>query len=128
MAITVQEYYDLLVTTSANSGFPSIRAEDDGRNYCRYRNSDGKKCAFGVLIPDDKYNPDMECGQVGEILKRYMFLNEYIPSGMNINDLQNIQYIHDDLATSLKQEWSHGLFVARLNKERCFDNCTKVAN
>lgn len=27
---------------------------------CVYRAPDGKKCAVGCLIPDDKYNPSME--------------------------------------------------------------------
>lgn len=27
---------------------------------CRYRTRDGRKCAIGMLIPDEKYEPDME--------------------------------------------------------------------
>ena len=27
---------------------------------CRYRTADGKKCAVGCLIPDDRYTPDLE--------------------------------------------------------------------
>lgn len=28
---------------------------------CAYRGNEGMKCAAGVLIPDDKYEPEMEC-------------------------------------------------------------------
>ena len=31
---------------------------------CAYRSSDGSKCFVGVLIPDDKYNPLLEGGEV----------------------------------------------------------------
>lgn len=33
---------------------------EDGK-YCRYRGDDGLMCAAGIMIPDEKYTPDMEC-------------------------------------------------------------------
>jgi hypothetical protein len=31
-----------------------------GTNWCKYLNPDGLKCAAGILIPNDQYNPEFE--------------------------------------------------------------------
>ena len=46
---------------------------------CYYR-WNGLKCAIGVLIPDDMYVPEMECGGVGILLTKYPTLKEYVPN------------------------------------------------
>lgn len=37
----------------------TIAPHNDGET-CRYRTDDGLKCAFGMLIPDELYNPILE--------------------------------------------------------------------
>lgn len=45
------------------------RAAADG-SMCLYRAPDGKKCAFGVLIPDELYDPILENTTVDHIFGR----------------------------------------------------------
>lgn len=50
-----QETFDLVLDGMRKQGRPSF----DGVN-CRYRSDDGCKCAVGLLIPGDAYDPEME--------------------------------------------------------------------
>jgi hypothetical protein len=54
-----QAYFDAAVAGLASQGF--TRAVHDGGS-CAYRGVGGKKCALGHLIPDERYEPEMEGG------------------------------------------------------------------
>lgn len=58
---------------------------------CVYRAYNGDKCAFGVLIRDDKYTPAMEGQGAYVVIMRY--LPEFEPHERLISSLQSI---HDD--------------------------------
>lgn len=55
---------------------------------CRYRNSEGMKCAIGALIPDELYSPSME----GYIARQLNQQHNLWPEELNLlaSDLQNI--------------------------------------
>lgn len=54
--MTLQETFDKVVNGLRKQGCRSLK---NGR--CRYRGDNGRKCAVGMVIPDEDYNPDMEC-------------------------------------------------------------------
>ena len=69
----------------------SRRAAD---NYsCRYRTSDGRKCAIGRHIPDELYNEKIEEHSIFEIFKYECIPDELKELGGIF--LCDIQYLHD---------------------------------
>lgn len=59
--MTDQEIFDKVrehFITNRNP--PGGQALGSGDFRCQYRGPDGSKCAAGVLIPDDKYDPSIE--------------------------------------------------------------------
>lgn len=52
---TNQELFDV-VAAHLSKG---VQAIDEGGSCC-YRTPDGRKCAIGCLIPDERYDPSME--------------------------------------------------------------------
>lgn len=64
-----------------------------GMSQCRYRAAGGRdKCAFGVLIPDEKYDPAMEGKPACEVINRY--LPEFKRQEYLINTLQMVHDCH----------------------------------
>ena len=124
MKPTKQQYYDLLVKTSAEGGFPSLNTERDA---CRYRGTNGKKCAVGLIMPDEVYCLRME-GQLAMSACELAGNLDWIPEGMTPRDLVGIQRAHDwecqnlifGDADGVVTPWSHARFVANLNNLSCF--------
>lgn len=62
--MTLQEIFDTVVahlhTQGKRSRFTCSFDDIKITVSCAYRGEDGTKCAYGVLIPDDEYNPKME--------------------------------------------------------------------
>lgn len=56
MTLTHQEIFDISTTALLKQG----KAAFEPYFGCRYRTTDGLKCAVGHLIPDDAYVPEME--------------------------------------------------------------------
>lgn len=64
------------------------------RGNCVYRGKDGLRCAIGCLIPDDKYNEDME----GTPLSKKQSVQDAISlkmSSLHLQLLVSLQFIHD---------------------------------
>lgn len=59
--MTKQETFDIvarhLLTQNAKSA--------DGNGSCLYRDESGRKCAIGCLVPDEKYDADLEDTALG---------------------------------------------------------------
>lgn len=115
---TRQEIFDIvgihLLTQNAKSeGYdPSC-----GETGCLYRGGYGRKCAAGVLIPDEEYKPEME----GKIC----ILSPVRPAMVNVADndvlfVRLLQGIHDQ---SKVEEWKARLLD--LANEENLDN-TKI--
>lgn len=116
--MTKQEYYDLLVRTSAEGGFPSM---EGGR--CRYRTDTGRRCAVGLLIPDEMYEPGMETNNAYWLERRFPQVQAVFPDEMDADELRRVQTVHDELAQDLG--WDHQSFVANLNTLHCFVDVVK---
>jgi hypothetical protein len=56
---------------------------------CQYRSPDGMKCAAGVLIPDDQYNPEMETNLWGDLVEKEIVENKFV------EEIDQLQMIHD---------------------------------
>lgn len=80
---THQEILDIVVPAMIAQGAPSY---DVAAGVCRYRGPEGRKCAAGVLIPDEDYRPEME-GRNSDYLS--------IPEA-NSGFLRQLQVNHDD--------------------------------
>ena len=57
MALDRQKVFDAAYTGLRNQGF---RRSVSIVGHCRYRGTEGRKCAIGHLISDDHYNPIIE--------------------------------------------------------------------
>lgn len=121
MAMTKREYYDLLVRSARDGTFPSV---DDHGN-CRYRGPAGQRCAVGLLIPDDRYTPDLEgISAFSQLLAGA--LAGLVPEGLTRKDLSRIQQLHDHHALDEDEQvtvWDAGAFVADLNRLPFFADC-----
>lgn len=112
-----QEYYNALVQTSANGGFP---AKDPPYGFCKYRTIDGKACVIGIGIPDEQYNKSLE-GPLDELRINYPKL---LPEWATFEQLQQLQKIHDNL--SHLKEWNHEVFILFLNDSDLFKPIIKL--
>lgn len=75
--MTAQELFDKVVDHLYIQGEPSFLG---GTDICAYRGEWGTKCAAGVLIPDDLYDPEMESKgwfHVAHKFKSLEFLDEH---------------------------------------------------
>ena len=80
-------------------------------NYCNYRGQQGRMCAIGPMIPDEKYSPEMEGLVVG---------NDVVWNAMGLDsndrgDLETLarklQHIHDSSAPTA---WPYMLLAVAL--------------
>lgn len=115
--MTKREYYDLLLRSCDDGTFPTYN-----NGGCYYRAPGGKKCAVGVLIPDEiaavangatVFNLDKELRAVGT-----PFDFDGLVEGLKIDDLRSVQNAHDLSAIESRR---YGLnfkkvFVERLHK------------
>lgn len=111
--MTKQEYFDLLVKTSREGGFPARNVHGS----CVYRTEDGKKCAVGLLIPDTRYKVMME-GSAAALFAVHTELRDIIPKEMSVVDLQQVQNVHDN--NPYMEGWDHEKFVEGLTGLDCF--------
>lgn len=62
-------------------------------NKCKYRNSMGLKCAAGCLIPDNDYDPRMEC----KFVREFDYFTNCGYSEEEIELISLLQEIHDEV-------------------------------
>ncbi len=110
--MTKREYFNLLVERSAKGLFPSIDSE--GR--CKYRSPDGMVCPVGLIIPDDRYDVEMERRGVLSLVKDLFFTLSEVEnwSGCTVEELAACQVIHDNYAgycVHKVAKWNHEWFV-----------------
>lgn len=63
------------------------------KSICKYKTSDGKKCAIGRYIPDDKYDPSIEGKGIGQEGVSNILPKEIMDLGDEF--LVKIQLLHD---------------------------------
>lgn len=66
-------------------------------NGCAYRSEDGKKCAFGIFIPDSVYDIEMEGNSAGDIIDGYPEVKEQFVFGAGLF-ADRMQSIHDNFS------------------------------
>ena len=87
----MQEVFNTVVRHLGKQKSRSVHPEFmAGSNHCAYRGHAGKKCAVGVLIPDEQYRASFECKSVKNIA-------HHIPAlaGMDVMLLSALQTVHD---------------------------------
>ncbi len=94
--LTRQEILDKVVSHFEEQGGPGV----DKRRACTYHAEDGKKCAIGVLIPDNLYSPDMEDLTFKALVRRYaaVLRDGHIDPIKDFDFLSSLQLIHDSAA------------------------------
>lgn len=95
MTKTLQEHFDFVVGNllrqNARSG-----PEDGGTWHGSWYRYEGKKCALGWIIPDDKYRKEMEGDWVSEIIRRFPdAIPHELRSGDGARLVGRLQKVHD---------------------------------
>jgi len=98
--MTPQEIYDTVAKHLFAQGMRSQGAHPDKDSMvCLYRGPNGTKCAVGVLIPDEFYDPEMESNALV-----HLFDPDVTPDGgfklpawmkENLSLLMRLQHTHD---------------------------------
>jgi hypothetical protein len=87
-----QEIFDRVATHLFTQGHRATMFDD---SICAYRASNGDKCAIGVLIPDDVYEPAMEFRRVTTLINLGFPLPVFM--ARNVPLLTALQEVHDDV-------------------------------
>jgi hypothetical protein len=124
--MTKQDYYNLLVQSACDGTFPSY---DPVQRLCCYRGPGKKRCAVGLLIPDDKYAVvrKTEGCSIERLLKDCGPQVLDWPDDMTEQDLNEVQNCHDTLASPFYRPlgWDARSFVRRLNALECFQDVSQ---
>lgn len=94
---------------------------------CIYR-GDGEadsdtRCAIGVCIPDEMYDPKLDdCGSIGEIHREMPDWYASVFNGLPIDALNGLQLIHDEEFENFEEEmrdfaYEHSLYIPSLDDE-----------
>jgi hypothetical protein len=92
MGMTRQEIYNKAYLGLASQGW--VQSIND-MELCQYRSGDGRKCAVGWLIPDDKYEKSMENTGIGQLI-RYREFDCIAELAHEERFLSQLQSAHDE--------------------------------
>lgn len=88
--MTKLEYFKLIEGAVNNNILPCYNSD----GLCLYRGDNGKKCIFGLLIPDENYTPGMENATAFCLVKSNPGLFNQV-DGLTAHDYNDLQMIHD---------------------------------
>lgn len=88
---SAQEVFNLVVEHLFTQGRPAY----DGNRGCMYRTHDGLRCAVGVLIPDDLYDPAFEMRKADSVIQE-LFDTNLADWREHIDLLMELQIAHDN--------------------------------
>ena len=114
--MTRQQYLDLLLKTSAEGRFPGY-----ARGSCRYMDGQGRKCAVGILLPEN-HPATSHKGDVFDMTEDNPDVLELFPEGLGLTAMRIVQRAHDAVAANLRGDWDHNLFVWFLHDTRLFED------
>lgn len=102
----LQPIFDKTVEHLANQGERSIGKWFIAGNNCLYRGPKGRKCAVGIWIPDDEYNPNFEGDSLGDLIVDLQYQPPVIrEAGVHreqaITLLCRMQTAHDDTSSDV---------------------------
>ena len=88
---SAQEVFDIVVNHLFTQGRPSY----GGVQNCMYRAPDGLRCAVGVLIPDNLYDPEFE-GDTADCVIQKLFNKDRADWREHKGLLLALQEVHDE--------------------------------
>lgn len=112
---TLQHVFDAVATHLLNQPGPAMSSTGT----CRYRAPDGRMCAVGCLVPDDRYDPGIE----GYTVLENQSVWDALPIEIRmisrvcslLSDLQSIHDNHDNHILDDDQYiWNRQLLIADL--------------
>lgn len=114
-----QEMFDKCVKHLADQGGPALGLSDvSGRvEACKYRTTDGRKCAAGFFLPDENYTPDMENKTIATCYDKFPTeVQPFIGKDENklLNGLQDAHDMAHHNDNAWDRIWSHENGVASL--------------
>jgi len=88
--------YQTINGWTKNKMIQYIKDNFKGKSYnefgkCLYRGPEGKKCAAGLFIPDEKYNERMENKSAGSLVKNWS-----IEFPLKETAMDSLQQVHDE--------------------------------
>lgn len=89
--MTAQEVFDTVALHLLTQNAKSMLPPDEDFETCAYRSPDGRKCAVGCLIPDDKYDDRVERLNIEEV------------ADLLGGDTGELLLDHEDLLDALRQ-------------------------
>jgi len=117
--MTRDEFYQKLREAAVDGTFPSIYSHSTTSKApsCAYR-ANGKadcssRCVGGLLLPDRLYENTLE--YMGVVALSDLF-KPYLPIGMDIEELEELQFAHDDEALpDGAEDWDSDKFLANID-------------
>ena len=100
-----------------DQGRPSYLVDADGDILCAYRDGYGNRCAAGMLIPDDEYNPNFESVNASglsvdcSLRDRKAVSTIASMSSMGLVYLNRLQRAHDCAARVVYSNGREGEFI-----------------
>lgn len=89
---TNQEIFNQVIEGIFRQGGPSFVYYEDSKDIiCKYRWSNGRKCAAGLIMPDDEYSEDVEGYPVDN--ER---INPWFYKNTDIDFMKTLQIVHDE--------------------------------
>lgn len=101
---STQELFDYITTNLLKQG---EKSEDKKRFVCLFRDSNGRKCAVGWVIPDDLYSPELEIlGTASNVANCFFRIDQTVRHELLNPIVAELQSIHDlGPAANWKQEF-----------------------
>lgn len=101
--MTQQELFDTVVAGLASQGFERSM----GKEGCAYRGEEGRKCAAGWVLPNERYKESMEGSGVGQDLIRDVFVSIVGEENMLFLSLLQGAHDHSESPSFMKTELVH---------------------
>lgn len=104
--MTNQQVFDKVLEHSRQMTERCVFVQE--KEQCAYRGNNGNKCFVGALIPDELYNPAIECTDAENAIDILYMLDKF----ESIDFLNRLQTIHDSYFNNREEEL---MKLARVN-------------
>lgn len=97
MTLTRQEIFNIVSTHLLEQDDKSAETDEKGLFRCKYRGPNGLKCAIGILIPDEEYNPEWEgkCVNTQNLSEGMPIAAACGISRADVDFARSLQHVHD---------------------------------
>jgi len=109
---SAQEVFDIVVNHLFTQGRPAY----DGVQGCMYRTHDGLRCAVGVLIPDNLYDPEFE-GDTADCVIQKLFNKDLADWREHKGLLLALQEVHDECFVILRGTSAYDFYTTALRAQ-----------